>query len=210
MPDFTEETARLLDLLRQGDEQAHSRLIAHTCDRLRTLTSKMLKGYPKVYRWEQTDDVLQNALLRLCRALKAFTPDSPRHFYNLAALQIRRELIDLAHHHLGPQGHGAKHHTDGAGKAADDPGGVLETKAESSEPETLREWADFHEQVERLPDEERQLFGLLWYQGLSQEEAAVVLGVSLRTVKRRWQSARLKLADALRDNTTLQEGSDDP
>jgi DNA-directed RNA polymerase specialized sigma24 family protein len=38
---------------------------------------------------------------------------------------------------------------------------------------------------------------LLFYQGLQQAEAAAVLGVSERTVKRRWQSARLALHEAL-------------
>ena len=38
--------------------------------------------------------------------------------------------------------------------------------------------------------------GLLFYEGLTQEEAAKVLGISLRTVKRRWQSARCRLYDA--------------
>ncbi len=198
MLDLAGETARLLDLLRHGDEQARHCLVAHACELLRMLTSRMLKGYPGVHRWEQTDDVLQNALLRLCRALEATVPESPRHFYNLAALQIRRELIDLAHHHLGPQGHGAKHHTDSAGMAADDRGGALDyQEGKEGEPATLEAWTDFHEAVERLPDEERELFGLLWYEGMTQEEAAAVLGVSLRTVKRRWQSARIKLVEAL-------------
>ncbi|MBL8798147.1 MAG: helix-turn-helix domain-containing protein, partial [Planctomycetia bacterium] len=40
-------------------------------------------------------------------------------------------------------------------------------------------------------------FDLLFYQGLSQAEAAALLNVSERTVKRRWQSARLQLHDAL-------------
>lgn len=44
-----------------------------------------------------------------------------------------------------------------------------------------------------------EVFSLLWYEGLSQEEAAALLGVSLRTVKRRWQSARLKIAEAMGD-----------
>jgi RNA polymerase sigma-70 factor (ECF subfamily) len=48
-----------------------------------------------------------------------------------------------------------------------------------------------------LPDEEREVVNLLWYDELTQEEVATVLNVSLRTVKRRWQSARLKLAEAL-------------
>ena len=197
---MTDDTAQLLDLLRNGDDQAPNRLIAHSRKRLRCLTSRMLKSYPGVRRWEQTDDVLQAVSMRLCRALKATTPESPKHFWNLATLQIRRELIDLAHHHLGPQGHGAKHHTNGAGKAADDKGGVLDVHlGDTGEPTSLEKWTRFHQAVEKLPDEERKLLGLLWYEGRTLVEAATSLDVSLSTVKRRWQSARIKLAEALDD-----------
>jgi RNA polymerase sigma factor (sigma-70 family) len=65
------------------------------------------------------------------------------------------------------------------------------------QPDRLAAWTEFHEQVERLPEEEREVFSLLWYKGLSQAEAAEVLGVSDRTIKRRWQSARLHLHEAL-------------
>jgi RNA polymerase sigma factor (sigma-70 family) len=194
------DTGQLLDQLRAGDGEARSRLIAHACERLRCLARRMLKGYPGVQRWEQTDDVLQNALLRLCRALETVTPDSPRHFYNLAAQHVRWELIDLARHYLGPQGQGAKHHTDEAGQAPDDPGGALSGwPGEEGEPDSLEAWTAFHQWVEALPDEERDVFDLLWYEGLTQEEAAAVLKVSLRTVKRRWQSARLLLAAAMQE-----------
>lgn len=198
MPDLAGETARLLNLMRLGDEHARSELIAHACERLRCLASRMLKSYPNVRRWEQTDDVFQNALLRLCRALEATKPESVRHFYNLAALQIRRELIDLALHHKGPHADGANHHTDGSGKAADDRGGAIDGRADDSdEPDSLEAWSSFHERVNGLPDEEREVFNLLWYDELNQEEAATLLNVSLRTIKRRWQSARFKLAEAL-------------
>jgi RNA polymerase sigma factor (sigma-70 family) len=199
MPDPTGQTSLFLDLLRRGDEEARNRLIAHVCNRLRLLTNRMLRAYPSVRRWEQTDDVLQNALIRLCRALEATTPESARHFYNLAAVQIRRELIDLARRQLGPQSEGSA----GDGNRLAGPIGgaaaILDGRASArDEPDSLEEWTNFHEAVGLLPDEEREVFGLLWYDELTQEDAALVLDVSLRTVKRRWQSARLKLAQALR------------
>jgi RNA polymerase sigma factor (sigma-70 family) len=61
----------------------------------------------------------------------------------------------------------------------------------------LERWAEFHRQVELLPEEEREITSLLWYHGLSQAEAAEMLGISERTLQRRWQSARLKLFEAL-------------
>jgi RNA polymerase sigma-70 factor (ECF subfamily) len=116
------------------------------------------------------------------------------HFFKLAVLEIRRELIDLGRHHLGTQGQGAKHHTGGAGRA----GGSIEGQAaESGEPTSLEDWTTFHECVGALPDEEREVFGLIYYDGLLQEEAATELGISLRTVKRRWQSARITLHRAM-------------
>jgi RNA polymerase sigma factor (sigma-70 family) len=47
--------------------------------------------------------------------------------------------------------------------------------------------------VEQLPEDEREIISLLFYEALTQEDAAQLLGVNIRTVKRRWQSARLKL-----------------
>jgi RNA polymerase sigma-70 factor (ECF subfamily) len=67
------------------------------------------------------------------------------------------------------------------------------------EPTRLARWAEFHRQVEALPDEERDVFELLWYQELTQAEAAAVLGVAEVTVRRRWMSARARLGALLRD-----------
>jgi len=51
--------------------------------------------------------------------------------------------------------------------------------------------------VEALPDDEKEVFDLLWYQELTQAEAAALLNVSERTIKRRWASARLRLHEIL-------------
>ncbi len=48
------------------------------------------------------------------------------------------------------------------------------------------------------PEEEQEIINLIWYEGLSQEEAAKLLDISMRTVKRRWQSARMKLHEVLK------------
>jgi RNA polymerase sigma-70 factor (ECF subfamily) len=63
----------------------------------------------------------------------------------------------------------------------------------------LDAWARFHETVGCLPDDEREVVQLVWYDGMKQPEAAAVLGVSLATLKRRWQSARLRLSELLED-----------
>ena len=99
-----------LDRLRQGDDSARRRAAPmRSASDSRRLARKMLRGFPRVRRWEQTDDVLQNALVRLRRALEKTSPESVRSFFNLAAVQIRRELIDMARHYDGPAGMAAHH-----------------------------------------------------------------------------------------------------
>jgi len=185
----------LIDRFQAGDVAARDDLLAATCERLQKLTRKMLRSYPNLRRWEQTDDVLQNASLRLCRALNEAAPQSPRHYFHLAAVQIRRELIDMARHHFGPQGRGA-HHASDAGSPTSSAAPAHERADHSSDPARLAIWSEFHQQVEALPDEEREVFELIWYQGLSQAEAMDVLKMPERTLQRCWRSARLKLYEA--------------
>ncbi len=184
--------------LRQGEQAAREGLIRAACDRLTELTRAMFKGYGRLRRWEETDDVLQSAMLRLHRALGAIAPETPRDFYRLATAQIRRELIDLSRHHFGPEG-AAGHHDSGAPSPDSSvPGQELPDSGNSSlEPSRLAVWTDFHRRAEELPDEEREVFDFVWYQGMQQNEAAEILGVSPRTVLRRWQSACFKLHDAM-------------
>jgi RNA polymerase sigma-70 factor (ECF subfamily) len=188
-----------LDRLRAGDERARDELLDIACERLRRLARKMLRGYRRVSRWEETDDVFQNAAMRLCRALSEVKPASVRSFINLAAVQIRRELIDLARHYRGPRG-SERHHgsqaqagSDGSGSLRGPPEGADDT----DDPASLAIWTEFHEQIEALPEQEKDVFDLLYYQGLTQAEAAALLGVTERVVKYRWRSARLKLDEML-------------
>jgi len=189
------QTAAWLDLMRAGDSTARQRLIEHSCARLRGLARKMLRRYPKVRRWEETDDVFVEAVTKLHRAMESVQPESPRHFYNWAATHIRRVLIDLSRRYYGPEGLGSHHDTAGA-----TPDGNVPPKCEqadvSGEPASLMDWTEFHEQVEALPEEEKEVFNLLWYEQLSQEEAAELLSVTSRTIRRRWQDARYRLCKA--------------
>src|SRR5262245_34533643 len=109
----TTEAGDLLARFRAGDDSARERLIALAQGRLLALARAMLRRHPHVRRWEQTDDLLQAALVRLHRSLAVVRPEDVRHFDNLVAAQIRRELIDLARSYHGPEGLGAHHHTDG-------------------------------------------------------------------------------------------------
>jgi RNA polymerase sigma-70 factor (ECF subfamily) len=188
-----------IDRVRAGDASARDELLRLASQRLVRLTRKMFRDFPGVHRWEQTDDVLQNAALRLCRALSDVQPATVADFFRLAAAQIRRELLDLARRYSGAQGLGANY-ASSAGATATTAAALGPQPADTThDPDRLAAWTDFHRQVEMLPPEERETFDLLYYQGVSQRDAALALNVSERTIKRRWQAARLRLSDALGD-----------
>ena len=63
----------------------------------------------------------------------------------------------------------------------------------------MEKWCAFHEAVERLPVEQREVVGLIYYHGWTQAEVAEHLGVSKRTVQRHWAAAMLKLHALLKD-----------
>jgi RNA polymerase sigma-70 factor (ECF subfamily) len=187
----------LLDRIRSGEKAARDELLAYVNERLRRLARRMLRDFPVVRGWEETDDILQNAQIRLWQALERLTPAGAREFYGLASLQIRRELLDLARHYAGPAGSLTRRAGGGPAGDADSTPPPAEEGATTHEPGRLAEWTEFHGQVDALPAEEQELFDLLWYQELSQPEAAAVLGVSLATFKRRWLSARRHLLQRL-------------
>src|SRR5206468_8932246 len=101
----------LLDRIQAGDATARDLLLERACERFRRLARRGLHDFPQVKRWEQTDDVLQGAMLRMARALETVTPRTVREFFALCSTQIRRELIDLKRHHYGPEGAAAHHVT---------------------------------------------------------------------------------------------------
>jgi RNA polymerase sigma-70 factor (ECF subfamily) len=200
MPDPTPSTAQLhawLDRIGAGDLAARDELLRGVCGRLQSLAARQLRRFPGVARWAQTDDVLQNSLLRLLRALEAVRPDNMREFFGLAAEQMRRELLDLTRHFYGPCGLGARH--DSHGRPSDRPGRALDVADRADDAEDLEKWSAFHEQVASLPAEQREVLGLIFYHGWTQADTAALLGVTVRTVQRRWQSALLSLQRALGD-----------
>jgi len=204
--DHSTEIQNCVNRLQAGDRSALDDLLNRATLRLGRLARKMLADFPGVHRWEETDDVLQNATLRLCRALEQVHPPTVADSFRLAAVQIRRELIDLSRHYFGAEGIGVHHASLGAagqgvGGAGDGsfdaPAAGVHPSDVTHDPQCLAAWTEFHVQAEALPPEEREPFELLYYQGLTQEEAAAILGVSGRTIKRRWTAARLRLAESL-------------
>jgi RNA polymerase sigma-70 factor (ECF subfamily) len=129
--------------------------------------------------------------MRLLHTLQATQPENTRHFANLAALHIRRELLDLAR-----QFRNCLDRPQGAARAGGE-GAAERPDPDSAVAEDLDLWSAFHEQVEQLPEEEREVVSLTFYHGWTQTQIAELFQVDERTVRRRWRAAARKLTEAL-------------
>ena len=195
MDESTDKFEQALSRLSEGDENARDDLIQLSFDRLKRLASRMLSQFPAVRRWEETDDVLQQATVRLWKALSEVKLDSPRHFFNLAAVQVRRELIDMSRKFSGAEGHN-RNLESVVGPEQDTPA-ITEGNSDTYEGGRLASWTEFHDSVDQLDDELKEVFQLIWYQGLSQDQVSDLIDVPQRSVSRRWQKARRELCSIL-------------
>lgn len=198
MPDDrgkTENLQLLIDRLNAGDPGAVNLLFEHSMQRLLLLARTVIRG-DRLRRWEETDDLYQLAMLGLRRAIEREAPSTARGFLALAAKKIREALLDLGRHHFGPEGGAAHHGTDPPGPGRDAPavGAAVGREPDPADALAARE---IHALVDRLPADEREVFDLLVTQGLSQDEAAATVGVSVPTIKRRFRAAKLLLHDLL-------------
>jgi RNA polymerase sigma factor (sigma-70 family) len=183
----------LIDRLAAGDPAAREELIARAHKRLERLARKLLQGFPGVRRFEDTGDVLDGSVPRLLQAVKSVAPASVAEFFRLASRQMRWELHDLVQRYYGPNGPGRKEMPAG-GQSGPDATAPLEKPATTHDPARLASWAEFHKAVESLPEAERQVFELLWYQEMTHAAAAAVLHISESSVRRHWLAARRRLA----------------
>jgi len=188
-------TSHLADMLEEIHRNGYdhpdtpARLLELAENRLRLLAKIRLRGFPNLGRWVQTDDLLQNVMLRLSQSLTRIKPENVRQFFGLAALQIKRSLLDLQKQIYGPNGYGTRHQTD-----SPEPGNNQPAEQALS---PLEELVRFNELTESLEPRLKELVDLLFIHGLTQEEAANLLGVSHRTVKRWWLEARVALGEKL-------------
>jgi RNA polymerase sigma-70 factor (ECF subfamily) len=147
-----------------------------------------MSRFPAVKRWEGSDDLMQQAAIRLLHSLQQVRPATAPQLFALASEMMRRQLIDLYRHYYGPEGM-ARHHASASGSSPDGASPTVD------DPHDLAELTELHEHAGRLPEELRAVFDLRWYQGLSVEQSASVLGVSTPTIKRRWREARIALQE---------------
>ena len=180
----TTDLHQWIDRIQQGDHQAENELCDHFHRRLECLSREMLGHFPQVGHQHEASDLLQDVVMkRLLPYLRTNRPSSVAHFFNVAAQQMRWELLTLAKNVRDPKAEAIEISL----QDAEDP------RAEKE----LTQWVILHEAVEQLSERLQTVVDLLIYHGLSKKEAAQALGVSEREVRRRWASACATLYEAL-------------
>jgi DNA-directed RNA polymerase specialized sigma24 family protein len=115
--------------------------------------------------------LLQEVMIRLGQRLTQIYPLEVRGFAGAAAQHMRAMLVELA-----------------------------QDTATDSASDELREWVRMHKSVEKLSDDERELFDLVLYWGMKPAKVAALLGISLDGVRLCWNEARLALEEVRRQD----------
>ena len=194
---------RYLDAL-AGDTPAEPiirALLDQSVRQLQLLCANLLhRGYPRLMHPPlnlQPDELLGSVVERLLKAMRAARPRTVREFFALANQHMRWELNDLA-------------------RRLDDQPAMLELHEDfvpapaSSVSELSADGRRILQAIENLPEDEREVFSLVRFQGLAHDEAAGVLGVSRKTVQRRLNRALLLLAEQLDDLRRSRNGATGP
>jgi RNA polymerase sigma factor (sigma-70 family) len=182
---------RYLDALPQETvaEPMVRELLERAASRLRLLCGTLLyRSYPRLTQPPlnlETDEMLGGVVAGLLTAMQKVRPQTVRQFFGLATQHMRWQLNDLARRLDNQPAVGAITDGDIAAPPASS-GSGLNSNA-------LRMLAA----IEGLPEDEREIFDLIRIQGLSYAETAKIVDVSVKTVQRRLNRARLLLAQRL-------------
>lgn len=165
-------------------------LLDRAVQRLHFLCSHLLyRSYPRLTRPPlnlESDELLGAVTERLLKAMRQVRPQTVRQFFALANQHMRWELNDVARR-LDDQASTGLHEAS------------IPAPADSSESQLSPNTRRMLAAIEDLPEDEREVFGLVRIQGMTQIEAADVLGVSERTVQRRLHRSLVLLMKELQD-----------
>jgi RNA polymerase sigma-70 factor (ECF subfamily) len=189
------EVTLLLSALTRGDEGAASKLIPVVYDELRRLAASYM-------RRERADHTLQatalvhEAFLKLVEQ-RAVNWQSRAHFFGVAAQLMRRILIDHARGHLR-QKRGGEHKKVSLDEA------FIFSEQQSAELLAVDESLT---RLSKLDQRQGRVVELRFFGGLSVGEAAEVLGISPKTVKRDWSIAKAWLYADLKERHGIDAGA---
>lgn len=185
------DVTHLLQQWSNGDRQALDRLVPMLYEHLRRLAHQRLRREGESPSLNTTA-LVHEAYLKLVDLRRARFRDRA-HFLAMASRVMRRLLVDHAR----------------ARRAAKRGGGRVRVELDSALPiaddklDTIAELDGALRRLEELDERQGRILELRYFGGLSLEETAEALGVSLATVKRELRSARAWLAMELRGEPRL-------
>ena len=185
MAESAGEVTRLLIAWSRGDEHAQEKLLALVYDELKLLASSFLSRERADHTLQPTD-LVHEAYLRLVRG-EPLTWANRAHFYGCAARSMRCILVDHARRR--------RYAKRGAGARRVDLGKALELP-DARAPELI-ELDHALESLAAVAPRQARIVEMRFFAGMSREEIAVVLGVSVPTVIRQWRVARAWLYRSL-------------
>ena len=167
-------------LLQQGDSQSLEKLLPIVYDELRGLASALFRGEFRVNHTLQPTALVHEAYLKLIGDASKISWQNRAHFFGIAARSMRQILVTHAiAHRAGKRGGGQ------TVLALDDAVSFFQTQ--DVEIISLNEAL---EKLARLDKKQTEIVELKFFGGLTNEETAEVLGISVSTVKREWEMAR--------------------
>ena len=179
------EVTNLLIELKNGNRDAESRLMPLVYGELRRLAGLYMRGERPGHTLQATA-LVHEAYLRLV-GHEDVDWQNRAHFFGVAANLMRRILVDHA------RAKQAKKRGGGDQKVSLD-------QAVLVRPEAPEQFLALDEALERLAKRDprqARIVELRYFGGLSEEETAEVLQISVRTVKRDWSVARAWLYQQL-------------
>jgi RNA polymerase sigma factor (TIGR02999 family) len=181
--------ADLTDLLgraRQGEPDAKARLVPRVYAELRALAGSYFRGRPG--QTLQPTALVHEAYLRLCRADASQWKDRA-HFMAVAATAMRQILTDQARRRTANKRGGAKKERV-----------TLSNLPAFAPTVDVVALDDLLGRLAELDERQAKLVELRFFGGLTEEEAAETLAVSLRTVQKDWRKAKAWLLAELERN----------
>jgi RNA polymerase sigma factor (sigma-70 family) len=192
----------LFQKVNTGDQTARDELFFILRSQLERLTRAMVRSFPLALKKNSVEDIQQELNLRLLRAMEAgLKPEGMSALMGFAAMRLRNFLSDEAgkerRRHRDEHGQPRPDFPLAAGGANSEAAGHLEPGTTTYNPVNLEMWTEFHDRVKELPDDERIVFDLHFFQQMLQVEIAELLGLHVREVSRRWIKATIKLSPHL-------------
>ena len=170
--------------IEQGDPSAAGELLPLVYDELRKLAAARL-ALEKPGQTLQPTALVHEAFLRLVDTQRVQRWDSRGHFFAAAAEAMRRILVDLA-----KQKSSLKR---GGGRARVDLNERLSLSPDRDQSDLILEVDEALAALEADNPRQAQLVKLRYFAGMTLDETAQALGMSLATAKRDWTYARVWL-----------------